>query len=80
MVGQIENINKNIPILQAEIDTASVKDDTEEDKTNISATTDDEKNGTKMFQKAYFKLSNDEKSYKSALKDWINFCKDFLKK
>ncbi|MDD4530865.1 MAG: type V CRISPR-associated protein Cas12a/Cpf1, partial [Candidatus Gracilibacteria bacterium] len=37
------------------------------------------KNGVKKFQKEYFKLSGDFEVYKSALIDWIDFCKAFLK-
>lgn len=34
----------------------------------------------KKFQKGYLASSNDEKGYRTALTDWINFCKDFLNK
>lgn len=37
------------------------------------------KNWIKMFQKEYLKLSGNFEIYKSALTDWIDFCKDFLK-
>jgi predicted kinase len=50
------------------------------DKGNILEITKDEKNGVKQFQKEYLKLSNNFSVYKSALNDWINFCKDFFSK
>lgn len=34
----------------------------------------------KKFQKGYLASTNDEKGYRTALTDWINFCKDFLNK
>lgn len=50
------------------------------DKTDIKKIVIGEDKGTKMFQKEYYKLSNDFDSYKSALIDWIDFCKDFISK
>jgi len=49
------------------------------DKSDISKTTSD-KGGVKQFQKDYLRLSEDFSTYKSALNDWIDFCKDFLSK
>jgi len=37
-------------------------------------------NGVKLFQKDYLRISGDFKKYKSALNDWIDFCKNFLHK
>ena len=32
----------------------------------------------KKFQKKYLEQTEDKEGYQKALKDWINFCKDFL--
>ncbi len=37
------------------------------------------KNQVKLFQKDVLELSKNERVYKSALKEWIDFCKEFLK-
>lgn len=49
-------------------------------KTNIKKIVIGEDKGIKLFQKEYYKLSNDFGSYKSALSDWIDFCKNFINK
>lgn len=49
------------------------------DKNNINEETNDEKGGVKAFQKEYLTISGDKNRYSSALHDWIDFCKIFLK-
>lgn len=49
-------------------------------KVNINKETNDEKKGVKKFQKEYLNLSKNNLEYRSALNDWIGFCKDFLSK
>jgi hypothetical protein len=36
-------------------------------------------NQVKLFQKEFLELGKNEKMYKSALRDWIDFCKEFIK-
>ncbi|OGD68774.1 type V CRISPR-associated protein Cpf1 [Candidatus Campbellbacteria bacterium RIFCSPLOWO2_01_FULL_34_15] len=50
------------------------------DKTNVSKKISGDNKGIKIFQKEYYKISGDFDVYKSALNDWIDFCKDFLSK
>lgn len=51
------------------------------DKNDITKiyTWDKENECIKLFQKDYYKISWDYKTYKEALIDWIEFCKEFLK-
>ncbi|HNW97395.1 MAG TPA: type V CRISPR-associated protein Cas12a/Cpf1 [Bacteroidales bacterium] len=41
---------------------------------------EDNEKRPKMFQKKYLEISKDIDGFKDALKDWINFCIDFLNK
>ncbi len=48
-------------------------------KTNITKKANEKKDeGVKMFQKEYLILSGNSKAYKTALVEWIDFCKMFL--
>lgn len=58
----------------------TLKQDSKELDTSRRVVADSKKSDQiKLFQKDFFELTGDDLRYRSALRDWIDFCKEFLK-